>query len=100
MINIPLVKDVFDTAVTPRTPAGRGLMPDYPVPLSYEELYTAENDIVLDEALRLISEGKYLGEDYFAFLDEEPRNRTWMYVALCCLAIIIAAAAISRRKRK
>lgn len=100
MINIPLVKDVFDTAVTPRTPAGRGLMPDYPVPLSYEELYTAGNDIVLDEALRLISEGKYLGEDYFAFLDEEPRNRTWMYVALCCIAVIIAAAAISRRKRK
>lgn len=100
MINIPLVKDVFDTAVTPRTPAGRGLMPDYPVPLSYEELYTAENDIVLDEALRLISEGKYLGEDHFAFLDEKPRNRTWMYVALCCIAVIIAAAAISRRKRK
>ena len=93
MINIPLVKDVFDTAVTPRTPAGRGLMPDYPVPLSYEELYTAGNDIVLDEALRLISEGKYLGEDYFAFLDEEPRNRTWMYVVLCCIAVIIAAAA-------
>lgn len=100
MINIPLVKEVFDTAVTPRTPAGRGLMPDYPVPLSYEELYTAGNDIVLDEALRLISEGKYLGEDHFAFLDEEPRNRTWMYVVLCCIAVIIAAAAISRRKRK
>lgn len=100
MINIPLVKEVFDTAVTPRTPAGRGLMPDYPVPLSYEELYTAGNDIVLDEALRLISECKYLGEDHFAFLDKEPRNRTWMYVVLCCIAVIITAAAISRRKRK
>ena len=93
MINIPLVKEVFDTTATPRTPAGRGLMPDYPVPLSYEELYTAGNDIVLDEALRLISEGKYLGEDHFAFLDEEPHSRVWVYVGLCCIAVFIAAAA-------
>ena len=105
MINIPLVKEVFDTAVTPRTPAGRGLMPDYPVPLSYEEIYTAGNDIVLDEALRLISEGKYLGEDHFAFLDEKDGTRTWPYIVICSLAAaaiiaIILAARHGRNSRR
>ena len=37
VLHIPLVLEVFDTAVTPRTPKGRGLMPDYPVPATYEE---------------------------------------------------------------
>lgn len=64
-LRIPLVKDVFDDMVTARTPKGRGLIPDYHVPLSYEEVYTAENDIILDKALELISQGKYLGEDSF-----------------------------------
>ena len=105
MINVPLVKEVFDTAVTPRTPAGRGLMPDYPVPLSYEEIYTAGNDIVLDEALRLISEGKYLGEDHFAFLDEKDGTRIWPYIVICGLAAaaiiaIILAARHGRNSRR
>ena len=64
-VRIPLVKDVFDGMVTERTPEGRGLIPDYEVPLSYEEVYTSEKDIILEKALELISEGKYLGKDYF-----------------------------------
>ena len=64
-VRIPLVKDVFDDLVTARTPKGRGLIPDYEVPLSYEEVYTSEKDIILEKALELISEGKYLGEDCF-----------------------------------
>jgi hypothetical protein len=56
-VRIPLVKDVFDDLITPRTPKGRGLMPDYEVPLSYEEVYTSEKDIILEKALELISEG-------------------------------------------
>ena len=57
VVRIPLVKEVFDETVTERTPAGRGLLPDYPVPMSYEEMFTAENDIVLEHALELIAEG-------------------------------------------
>ena len=80
-------------------------MPDYPVPLSYEEIYTAGNDIVLDEALRLISEGKYLGEDYFSFLDEKDGTRTWPYIVICSLAAaaiiaIILAARHGRNSRR
>ena len=103
MVRIPMIKEVFDTTVTPRTPEGRGLMPDYPVPLTYEELYTAENDMVLDEALRLISEGKYLGEDYFAFLDKDKKDcsSAWPYAAAgIALIVIIASGAAALRKRK
>lgn len=103
MVRIPMIKEVFDTTVTPRTPEGRGLMPDYPVPLTYKELYTAENDMVLDEALRLISEGKYLGEDYFAFLDKDKKDcsSAWPYAAAgIALIVIIASGAAALRKKR
>lgn len=70
-VRIPLVKDVFDDVVTSRTPYGRGLLPDYEVPLTYEELYTAVNDPVLDKALELIAEGKYLGENPFTVIEKD-----------------------------
>lgn len=64
-VGIPLVKCVFDGTVTERTPLGRGLLPDYEVPMSYAELYTSETDLILDKALSLIAEGRYLGENPF-----------------------------------
>lgn len=64
-VRIPLVKEVFDETVNNRVPAGRGLLPDYEIPLSYEEYYISEEDIILSETLDLISEGKYLGKNPF-----------------------------------
>lgn len=54
MVQIPIVKYVLDGTVTGRYPAGRGLMPDYEVPLTYEEVYTSEEDPVLGKAMELI----------------------------------------------
>ena len=59
-VRIPLVKCVFDEIVSERFPEGRGLMPDYEVPLTYKEVYTSEEDPVLEKALELISERKFL----------------------------------------
>jgi len=64
-VRIPLVKEVFDETVNSRVPEKRGLMPDYEIPLTYEEYYISEEDIILSETLDLISEGKYLGKDPF-----------------------------------
>jgi hypothetical protein len=64
-VRIPLVKEVFDETVNSRMPAGRGLLPDYEIPLSYEEYYISEEDIILSETLDLISEGKYLNNNPF-----------------------------------
>ena len=104
VVRIPLVKEVFDETVTERTPAGRGLLPDYPVPLSYEEVFTAENDIVLEHALDLIAEGRYLGDNPFAEADalkaEKGGGRTLVVViaaAAVCLAVL---AAVFLRRRK
>ena len=59
--------------MTPRTPSGRGLLPDYEVPLTYEELFTAENDPVLDKALELIAEGEYMGDNPFAVIEHDRK---------------------------
>ena len=62
-IRIPLVKCVFDTTVSERFPEGRGLLPDYPLPLTYKEMFggaDGKTDVMLEYALTLIAEGKYL----------------------------------------
>lgn len=60
MVQIPLVKYVLDGTVTGRYPAGRGLMPDYEVPLTYEEVYTSEEDPVLSKAMELVKSYRML----------------------------------------
>ena len=96
-VRIPMVKDVFDDVVTPRTPSGRGLLPDYEVPLTYEELFTAENDPVLDKALELIAEGKYLEENPFAVIEHD---RKLGRIALAAGGIgLIALMVLGYRKR-
>ncbi len=97
-VRIPMVKDVFDDVVSPRTPSGRGLLPDYEVPLTYEELFTAESDPVLDKALELIAEGKYLGDNPFAVIEHDRKlGRTAL--AAGCIGLI-ALMVLGYRKRK
>lgn len=88
-IRIPLVKSVFDTSITARTPEGRGLMPDYPVPLSYEEVMVSKEDTILNHTLQLISQGKYLGENPFSSIDKPSKQRKsfpWIPIGCCFLA--------------
>ena len=85
-VHIPLVKEVFDDVVNERVPYGRGLLPDYEVPVTYEEFFTAENDIILEKAIELIAEGKYLGEDPFEVkgnaMSDKPSGRKSLYIYL------------------
>lgn len=55
---LPLVEAHFDSVITERTPYGRGVMPDYPVPLSLEEILS-EGDTMLEYTLGLIKRGSY-----------------------------------------
>ncbi len=80
---------VFDTTVCERTPLGRGLMPDYELPLTYNEITMGtdgETDVMLEYALQLIAEGKYLSEiDPFAEIEVPTENTKfslpeWIYV--------------------
>lgn len=73
VVEIPLLRFTFDGTVTDRTPAGRGLLPDYPVPLTYDELYLHRSDPVLEYTLQLIETGRYLKPGPFSGIP--PRIR-------------------------
>jgi Periplasmic protease len=90
-VRIPLVKCVFDEeTVNARVPAGRGLIPDYEVPLTYEEYYTSEEDIILNRALELIDQGKYLGDNPFA----TKKNNGILHLVPLLIGLAILAAAV------
>lgn len=94
-VHIPLVKEVFDDVVNERVPYGRGLLPDYEVPVTYEEFFTAKNDIILEKALSLIAEGKYLGEDPFEVKEIENVTSSTadkeIYLWICAILFAIAS---------
>jgi hypothetical protein len=99
-------KVVFDTTVCARTPWGRGLLPDYEVPLTFREVTMGddgETDVMLDYALQLIADGKYLSvEDPFAEVDApKPAGRPWIWaVALLGAAAVAAGAVVVVRRRQ
>ncbi|MCQ2314694.1 MAG: S41 family peptidase [Bacteroidales bacterium] len=62
-IVVPLIKTVFDSKV-PDSINGRGVMPDYPIKLSLQELSaTEELDTVINYTLSLIQRNKYIIEN-------------------------------------
>lgn len=101
---VPLVRLIFDTTECDRIPYGRGVLPDYEVPLTMEELF-GEDDSVLERALSLIAGGEYLGDDPFADADAKECGCEFGDVVPYCLAAIstavalIAVAVIFRRRK-
>ena len=53
-VNLPLIKTVFDTEISDRFPYGRGVLPDYEVPLTFDNFIGNEADAILDRAMQLI----------------------------------------------
>ena len=95
-IRIPLVKLVFDTTICDRLPEGRGLLPDYPLPLTYDEAIggaDGEKDVMLEYALSLIAEDKYLSDNNpFSEIDKEDSGCKGIGPALTgILAAVLAA---------
>ena len=103
---IPMVELVFDTTVTARTPVGRGLLPDYPLPLTRYEVMQGEDgqtDVMLDFCLSLIAEGKYLSpEDPFSEADapKTESNTRIIWPAFSILAVLALGAFYFIRKRR
>lgn len=52
--HLPLVKAITATNVSERFPYGRGLLPDYEVPLTQEEVFFSSEDVILKRALDII----------------------------------------------
>lgn len=96
---IPLVRLVFDTTECDRIPYGRGVLPDYEVPLTIDEMF-GEKDIILEHAMDLISDGKYLGDDPFAEVDKENCGELIAYfLAIAAAAVIAIVIALLLRRR-
>lgn len=103
-VRVPLVQCWFDETVMERTPFGRGLLPDYEVPLTAEEYYAEIPDPVLAKAQELIAAGQYLGPDPFAGVDARSSavclfRRLWLWSLLGGLAAAVLCGIFLLRKR-
>ena len=105
-VRIPLVQTVFDDTVCERVPEGRGLLPDYPLPLTYDEVTggsDGKTDVMLEYALSLIAEGKYLSlEDPFSQIDLTPSKKrsSGLYFTLAAVLAIALAVVLRQRRKK
>ena len=98
-IRIPLVKCVFDEIITERTPANRGLIPDYPIPISFSEVYCDTNDMILEETVRMINQKKYIERPLFSSSDNVNRKKPGIPL-ICFIILSLSAIIIIWQKHK
>ena len=85
--------------VTERTPAHRGLLPDYYVPVSFNEVYCDTNDIVLENTLEITSQGRYINHQLF--VSENGVNRKESYIVpLLCFLLFLSIFSIKKGTNK
>jgi len=99
-VQIPLIQEFFDDEITERTPAGRGLLPDYEVPVTYEEIYTADNDPVLDKAIELIADGNYHPTYIFHEADKPGKSCKNFFVGLAALLLLVLSCILIAKSIK
>lgn len=104
IIHFPLVQTVVDTVVNERFPYGRGVLPDYPVNFTPEELSFANGDSILNYTQQLIREGKYIyyvePEPEIMSVDEDARPFRWWWVAIGVMAALIVIVVSKRKKQQ
>ncbi len=93
-ITLPMVQAIFDTVVNERVPYGRGLLPDYPVELTHDEILYKSGDTILDYTLQLIDQGKYLSPaNPFEVQESEETTNLWRtYKLHIAIAVVLLFA--------
>ena len=81
VVQYPLEKIVFVKQPDERIPWGRGVLPDFPVLFSLEELAFVNGDSILNYTLQLIQNGVYIEEPVL----QEDKNNNW--VKILCLGL-------------
>ena len=103
-IQIPTIKVVFDTVVNERFPYGRGVLPDYPVNFTPEELSFAHGDSILNYTQQLIREGKYIyyfePEPETTSVEEDARPFRWWWVAIGVAVVTWLVWVTLKRKKQ
>lgn len=104
IIHFPLVKTVMDTVVNERFPYGRGVLPDYEVKLTLDEL-SSPNDSILEYTLQLIRDGKYIyyvepDPEVEATVSDAPKKSfpLWAWVVIGAVALV-GIGALARKKK-
>lgn len=98
VMRIPLVECVFDTVVNARVPYGRGVLPDYEVPLTLREINSQDGDAVLNHALDLIRQGKYLSADNpFDMSSDTKRSLLWGWFVVAGAVVLTVAMLVIKR---
>lgn len=101
-IRLPLVEAHFDSVINERVPYGRGVLPDYPLPLSIDEMMS-DRDVMLEYTLGLIERGEYFrGDDPFAAEGAESGKKAplpiWVWIAVVAAGAIFAEVRSSRKQ--
>jgi len=101
-IQIPTIKAVFDTVVNERFPYGRGVLPDYPVNFTPEELSFAHGDSILNYTLQLIREGKYIyyvepEPETLGAVDAAEKTFPWIWVVVGGLVLVGIVVALRKK---
>lgn len=97
-LRIPMVKFSFDSVVQSGIPWGRGVLPDYPVKFTLNEL-TGEKDQILAHTLALIDKfEKELNIPALQTATNTNRGSLWIFAT--CLFICIAGGIAWSSKRK
>jgi C-terminal processing protease CtpA/Prc len=91
VVQFPLVKFVFESKINERIPWGRGVLPDFPVPFTLEEITFENGDAILNYALQLIQDGVYIDETP-APEDNDTNKNSW--VKYLCIGLIVGLVAI------
>ena len=94
-INVPLVHIVFDTVVCERTPWGRGVLPDHPVPITIEELSFANGDAILNYTLQLIE-----NREQKEYLAQKNANRLFRMALLVVVILLVIGFSFYKYKNK
>ena len=105
VVHIPMVEIVFDTEVNDRVPYGRGVLPDYEVPLSLAEIWSETPDTILSYTLGLIDRGEYINYDNPFVSPEvkavsEARIFRFKWYILGAVVLIIFIIIISYKKKQ
>lgn len=93
---MPLVREVFDTVQVAGLPWGRGVIPDYMVDYSLEELMGERPDTILNYALDLISHRSTISAETAA---RSRVCRKGAIAILLIIAVVLGGVLVAHRRR-
>ena len=91
VVSYPLRKFVFTSQLDDRIPWGRGVLPDFPVLFSLDEMAFVNGDAILNYALQLIEDGVYIEKPLAQQDDEDAMKTNWVKILFIGLILTLLA---------